>query len=111
MGKKSLDKGKRVEREAVKLFKSLFEDVKRNWEEQMLRSCKRDLSNTYPLYIQIKAGKAPSWRKAMNEAEQGVVEDKCPDEIPVGLTKQDGDEFYVHLKAKDFIALLQGDVA
>jgi len=93
-------KGKRVENELCARLRTFFPKVHRNLS-QYQGTDGRDFRHTDPFCIQLKAGAAPSWRKALNEATESAK----TGEIPVGVTRQDRDGFFVHMSLEDFLHL------
>jgi hypothetical protein len=93
-------KGKRTELQLCAILRPFFPDARRNMD-QYQKSDGRDVLGTPGLCLQLKAGKAPSWRKALAEAT-GSAE---PGEIPVGVTRQDREGFVVHIILDDFLQL------
>jgi hypothetical protein len=92
-------KGKRTELELVHVLQAFFPDARR-YLEQCRTQSGRDIDGTPGFCFQLKAGKVPSWRKAYTEAAGSAGSD-----VPVGVTRENRDEFMVHLTLTDFLHL------
>ena len=102
MGKLSRTKGKRTELECVQLWRQAgFPFARRNLTQFQERSG-RDLLNTEPFLVQIKAGANPSVWQALKEAEGEAKKE----EIPVAMVKRDRGEWIVAMSWKEFLKVL-----
>jgi hypothetical protein len=118
MGKKSRDKGVRLEKEFVRLLKEseVFPEAERNWSQQMEETSGKDVKGTPGFIFQCKGGKQPRWKDALGEALQEAVQQLDEDrkrspqnhdwQTPVGATKEDRQPWVVHLFLDDFLQLL-----
>ena len=100
MGKMEREKGARIERAACFLMREVFPDAARNLD-QYQKTDGRDIGPTPGFCFQVKGGKAPSWKKALNEAAGSAEED-----IPIALIKTDKEKWVVHLYAEDLLRIL-----
>lgn len=101
-GRYSRNKGAANEREAAQLWKEAgFPFAKRNIVQYQGKSG-RDLSNTEPFLVQIKAGaKINVW-----EALQEATEEAKTGEIPLAMVKRDRSGWVVVLSWKSFLKVL-----
>ena len=95
-------KGKDAENELARALRLIFPAARRNLD-QCRESSGRDIDGTPGLCLQLKAGKAPSWRKALDEASTSAH----AGEIALGITREDRGGFIVHLRLGDFLAVRQ----
>ena len=95
-------KGKRTELELAALLKPFFPDVRRHLD-QCRTSSGRDFEGTEPFCVQLKAGKAPSWKKALDEATR----DADTTELPVGVTHEDRSGWCVHMALEDWLHMVR----
>lgn len=102
MGKLSRTKGKRTENEAAGLWRQAgFPFARRNLTQFQERSG-RDLLNTEPFLVQIKAGANPSVWQALREAQAEAKKG----EIPIAMVKKDRGEWVVAMSWKEFLKVL-----
>lgn len=102
MGARSRRKGKDRENECAAILRTAFPMARRALD-QVRESSGNDFDFTTPFVFQLKAGAAPSWSKALREAEGAAGEG----EIPVGVTRADREGFYAHVRLEDLLALIR----
>lgn len=104
MSKRSRDKGKRGEREAVELLKEVWPDCRRNLSQSRTAKAEGpDILGTGPYHFEVKRGSVKNcnlrnaWIQASDEAGM------C---IPVALTRVDHEEWLVALDWHAFSGIL-----
>ena len=118
MGKASRDKGKRGEREACDVLRSLFPNVRRRAMQSRGGSEGADLDNTPGFHVEVGVGRVnprEKWEQADRDAFAGLPDEvdldaRCissfPREVPIALTRKDRGEWLVTMSAQDWCELV-----
>ena len=101
MGKLSRDKGKRTEREFCRIARGIWPHIERNFRQEAY-SDGRDFTGTPGFCVQAKSGKLPPWRKGLDEAAEAAE----LLEMPVCVTRRDGERWVAHMAFEDFKVLV-----
>ena len=105
MGKLSRTKGASLEREFVRLMRSIWPDATRNYE-QAAKSDGRDVLHTPGFCVQLKGGKAPPWKAGLREAEGSAD----TNEVAFCATRKDHEGWVVHIPLAGFKLVLKGEM-
>jgi hypothetical protein len=100
MGKASRDKGKRVEREAVKLLREVYPDARRS-ANQAGGAAQPDIDGT-PFWVEVKGGKSIRLWDALEQAWEDSVAARDPRPILLYL-KRDRTEPIVVMLASEWL--------
>ncbi len=104
MGKMSRTKGHSFERFIANELKPIFPAARRHLEYQDAEANGVDLVHTGHYRIQCKRGRQYSPLSAIKE----VTADELMGEIPILITKGDGERILVALPIEEFLRLIKG---
>ena len=115
MGKASRDKGKRGEREACEVLRSLFPNVRRRAMQSRGGSEGADLENTPGWHVEVGVGRVnprEKWEQAERDACWEVADGyACPSpsahDRPIALTRKDRGEWLVTMSVEDWCELVR----
>ena len=100
-GRWARQKGKRGERDLVKLFRKIWPKAKRGWQT---RSGRDDPDVVVPyLWIESKFGIKPNPRAAL---EQAVADSDGTGKLPVAVIRDNGKKAFVVMQLGDFYQML-----
>ena len=106
MGKASRDKGKRGEREVMRLLNEAFAHLgyvfRRGWQSR--GAIRPDVyAEELPVHFEVKIGKRPNLKKAVEQA----ICDARSGWVPVAVARWDGErEWYATMRFDDLVDLL-----
>jgi len=100
----SCRKGKRGEREVVRLLRKIFPNIKRNIVQA--REGGVDLINCSPLNIEIKTGKQANIKKIRKWLNQ-VKEEGRPENFDLIIANPDREDWWIVMPFDDLIELLE----
>jgi hypothetical protein len=103
MGKSSVIKGKRFERQVAKDLRGIFPDARRGMQARHGGDAP-DVDHAGPLWPECKHGKRPNIPAAL---EQATIAAKGTGRVPIAVCRRDHCDATVTLWWEDFLALLE----
>jgi len=101
---RSVDKGKRGEREWANWIKETLDPTaRRGFGQAAGGSCRPDVESSLPLHFEVKSQEALNIYKAMDQA----IRDASPRHIPVVAHKKNRTPFHVTILARDLFSFCE----
>ena len=103
-------KWKSAEQQVVKAFKEAgWKDARRNWDEQFAQKSGKDLVETEPYAVQVKAQKRPNPIKAYDEAKSAAKKGEIPVAVIRYTDRKTMPKTFAVISFKDFMWLIGGE--